>query len=211
MTAEVERKKVETQRARRLSCSRMYIGPTDDGTGLHNMICEVVHNAINEALSGHATRVDVLLNASGSATVRDNGRGISVDIDEQTGRFVAELILTELHTVHQTPMRAPRVPDALVGTGLCVVNALSDWLELRIWREGKQHFMRFRRGILEAPLVAIRGTLGEHGTEITLLPGVDIFTTIEFDGPKLKSRLDELARLKDGLEIVFNDLRSIAR
>ncbi len=185
----------------------MYIGPTDDGTGLHNLICEVVHNAVNEALSCHATRVDVLFNANGSATVRDNGRGIPVDIDERSGRFVVELILTELHGGLLSSVREPRVPDSLVGVGLCVVNALSDWLELRIWREGKEHYMRFRRGVPEAPLAVIRDAHGEHGTEITFLPGAEIFAAIEFDAQRLQNRLSELGRLDSGVNVVFDDLR----
>ena len=185
----------------------MYVGPTGDGTGLHNMICEVVHNAINEALSGYATRVDVVFNSNGSATVRDDGRGIPVGIDERTGRFFAELIFTELLALHPSSMDAPRVPDILVGMGLCVVNALSDWLELRIWREGKEGFIRFRRGVPEASLTVVHDAPGQHGTEITFLPGTEFFTTIEFDAQRLQNRLSELRRLIPGANVVFSDLR----
>jgi DNA gyrase subunit B len=173
------------------------------------MICEVVHNAVNGALSGQVTRIDVVLNADGSATVRDDGRGAPVDTDERTGRFVTEMILTELHAVGgRYDMHTPRVPDILVGVGLCVVNALSDRLELRIRREGKKHLVRCRRGIPEAPLEVIGTAPGEHGTEVTFLPDSRIFATIEFDGQRLESRLGELRRLTSNAEIVFTDLRT---
>ena len=124
----------------------MYIGDTGDGSGLHNMLFEVVDNAINEALAGHCSRVEVALNAGGSATVRDNGRGIPTDIHPREGISAAEVIITRLHGIGAFIQGTPELPDALHGIGLAVVNALSEVFDLHVWREGKEHFMRCRMG-----------------------------------------------------------------
>src|SRR5882672_8207208 len=165
----------------------MYIGDTRDGSGLHNMLCELVDNAIDEALAGHCDRIDVALNAGGSATVRDNGRGISTSIHRDTGVSVAEFVTTRLHPrgIVERDARERR-PGRLLGVGLFVVNALSDLLELRIWRDGREHFIRFRRGDPEAPLAVIgdagmRDGKPRRGTEITFLPDAGIFAKTEFD------------------------------
>jgi DNA gyrase subunit B len=168
----------------------MYVGPTDDGTGLHNMVFEVVGNAINEALRGYATSVIVRLNRDGSCTVRDDGRGIPIDIHPKFGISVAEVIMTRLH-----PLFVPgdHLPNGIEGVGDCVVNALSDWLDLRIWRNGKEHQMRFRRGKREAPLAVVGDAGDRRGTELTFLPSASVFGTAGFDRSRLAQRLDELA------------------
>jgi DNA gyrase subunit B len=152
----------------------MYIGDTDDGSGLHNMLFEVVNNAINEALAGHCSRVEVVLNGGGSATVRDNGRGIPTDIHPREGISVAELIMTHhLPVMEAFPQGARKAPDGLPpGVGLAVINALSEVLDLRVWRNGKEHFMRYHMGEPDAP-IAVIGTADQpngdrrRGTEIT--------------------------------------------
>jgi len=180
----------------------MYVGDTDDGTGLLNMVCEVAQNAANEA--GFADRVEVILRPGGSCTVRDNGRGIPIGFVEEEGMSGAEIIMTRLHAGSRYWKQNW---DRPVGVGMCAVNALSEWLDLRIWQQEKEYHLRFLEGDRQGPLRLVGEAKGQQGTEISFLPSSRFFTNLTFSARQIEQRIAEMALLAPTINFALTDMR----